>query len=122
MEIGSSEEHWQNPHTGKILAKTLLKLTKETKLFKSAVFLGGGHYNQEANKIILETEFAIGHICSKHNLQYLNKSMLHQAINRTMEKVELVILDWKGLGKYKTGIIQILENNNIKYERSKRLR
>ena len=52
-------------------------------------------------KILLNTEFAVSHVCPKYNLESLDKGMIKQAIERTYEKVEFIILDWKGLGKEK---------------------
>ena len=44
--------------------------------------------------------------------------MLKQAIEKTYEKVDFVLLDWKGLGKEKQRIKSILEELNIEYKRT----
>jgi D-tyrosyl-tRNA(Tyr) deacylase len=84
--------------------------------------LGGGHYNQEANKILEQTPFAIGHICAKHCLPGLDGALLLQAMEKTLGGARLVILDWKGLGTEKGRIVGMLEMLGIPFERSKNLR
>ena len=67
---------------------------------------------------MLKSDYAVGHICPKHNLESLDEDMLKQLIDKTLPKPEFVILDWKGLGKEKQRILELLEKNSIKYERS----
>jgi len=123
IEIGSSLSEWQDEKAGEVIAGTIEKAVgsfdfKEAeRKWKSAVLLGGGHYNQAGNKIILRTAYAIGHICPKYMLQYLNKNLINQTINKTTPIPEVVLLDWKGLGKYKKKIVDLLEKTNLKYER-----
>jgi D-aminoacyl-tRNA deacylase len=121
IEIGSNEKQWQDSKSGEIIAKTIMQIIKSNINYKASIFLGGGHYNHQANKILLNTNYAIGHICAKHSLVDMDEEMLKYTITRTSEKIDLIILDWKGLGKNKSKIIQILEKLNLKYERSKHL-
>jgi len=121
IEIGSNLTQWQDRGSGKIIADCIMKIISAEPSYKSAVFLGGGHYNHVANKILLNTDYAIGHVCAKHSLAYLDKALLKQAIEKTQEKVNLVILDWKGLGQYKQKTVDILEELSIKYERAKNM-
>ena len=39
-------------------------------------------------------------------------------MEKTYPKANFILLDWKGLGKEKQRILEILEKNNIKYERN----
>jgi len=117
IEIGSSEREWKNPESGKLIAETILKIIENKKNFKSCVVLGGGHYNQVAKKLMLNSEYAVGHICPKHSLENLNEKTLEQMIKRNDDKIELVVLDWKGLGKEKERVVKLLDKLKIKYER-----
>ena len=67
---------------------------------------------------MLKSDIAVGHICPKHNLETLDEEMLNQMLEKTLPKPEFVMLDWKGLGKEKQRILELLKNNNIKFERS----
>jgi len=118
IEIGSSIIEWNQKAPAKALCMALIRSIREYKKTKAAVMLGGGHYNHQANKIMLKSDYAIGHICSKHNLGEFDMVMLKQAIDKTVEHVEFIILDWKGLGEYKKEIMKILENSNIPYKKA----
>ena len=51
----------------------------------------------------------------------LDEKMIKQAFERSCEKVEFALLDWKGMGKEKTRIIELLEKLNIEYKRTDKL-
>ena len=42
-------------------------------------------------------------------LPYLTEEILIEAIEKTQEKVDFILLDWKGLGTEKTRIINLLK-------------
>jgi len=109
-EIGSDEAQWKRPELGKILADVIMKsILEEPASLKTAVGIGGPHYCNNFQKIQLNSDIAIGHICPKYNLENLDEEMIRQAIEKTQPKAELVLLDWKGLGKEKQRIIGIVE-------------
>ncbi len=110
IEIGSSISEWQNKKAGELIANTIVELL-EMKIpeCKTAVGIGGLHHMPSFKKIILGDEIAIGHCCPKYNLENLDKEMLAQAMNKTVPKAELVIVDWKGVGSYKEKIKEMLE-------------
>ena len=118
IEIGSSEEQWNNKEYGKMIADTIMRtLSKPIKAYKTMIALGGGHYPREFNKVLLRTDLAIGHICPKYALEFLDKAMLKQAVERNIEKVDTIILDWKGMGEHKDRIMSIIEELGLKSER-----
>ena len=86
--------------------------------YDSVFVIGGSHYNHVANKVMLKSNFAAGHICAKYNLEILDVNLIKQAMEKTVPKAKFVLLDWKGLGKNKHRIVEILEKNNIAYKRS----
>ena len=118
VEIGSTDKEWNDKQNGEIIAKTIMDaLNNQNKDYESCVVLGGGHYNQAANKIMLRTNYAVGHICPKYALEYLDEETLPQAINKTIPKPEIILVDWKGLGIHKQKITALLEKLSIRYER-----
>jgi len=122
IEIGSSLKEWKNKDSGKIIAKTIMEvLTKKIKEGKSCFLIGGSHYNQAANKIMLRTDYAVAHICPKYMLEFLDEGLLKQAIEKTVPEVSIALLDWKGLGQYKQKVVGLLEKLGIEYERTKRI-
>lgn len=121
FELGSTEKHWNDKNGAKIYVKTLMNvLHQENKSYESVFVIGGPHYNHVANKAMLNTGYAVGHICPKHNLENLDEEMLRQAMEKIIPKPKFALLDWKGLSKEKQRILKMLEKNSIKYERSDR--
>lgn len=119
IEIGSDEENWKNKEAGKIIADVVTYIVNKTqKEYQTAILIGGGHYNQMANKIMLRTDIAIGHICPKHMLESLDKELILQAMKKTVPEPKFVVLDWKGLGKQKARIVKMLEELKIEYKRT----
>jgi D-aminoacyl-tRNA deacylase len=119
IEIGSDETQWSREEPAIIIAKTIMaSLQKCNETFPTVMVLGGGHYNQLGNKVLQRTNFAVGHICAKHSLAKLDIRLLNQAIERTAEKVDCIVLDWKGLGDQKENIKKLSEESKVGFVRS----
>ncbi|MFP4424504.1 MAG: D-aminoacyl-tRNA deacylase [Candidatus Woesearchaeota archaeon] len=120
IEIGSSQEEWENKKAGKLIAETIIRLTNTPpEKRRTALVLGGGHYNETANKLIRNSELAIGHICAKFLLEGLDKIILEQAIEKNTTRADLIVLDWKGLGPHKQKVKKILSDIDIEVKRNK---
>ncbi len=121
IEIGSSLQQWQNKEAGKIIANAIINILKKENNYKTAFGIGGPHYCNNFNKIMERSDIAVGHICPKHMLQFLNKEMILQAIEKIKEKTDFVLLDWKGLGTEKARIAGLLDEMNIKHKRTNKI-
>ncbi len=122
IEIGSTEEEWGRKDAGEIIAKVVNYIVMNpTHKKKSVVVLGGGHYNQVATKLMLKTEYSVGHVCPKHILHLLDEKLLNQAVEKNGDRFEMVVLDWKGLGTEKQRIVEMLDKLGIKHERYQRI-
>ena len=120
IEIGSSEEEWKDEKAAEVIARVIKDVVNsDVKEEKVCIGLGSGHYCSNFNKILLNSDIAISHICPKHNLPFFNKRMLKEALEKTSEKVDFILLDWKGMGKEKARIITLLEDENIEYKKTK---
>lgn len=118
-EIGSTEKEWNDMNNGKIIVKTIMNSIKnQNNKYKIAVGIGGPHYCKNFNKIALRTDIAFSHICPKHHLDKLDEESIKQAIEKTIEKIDFIVLDWKGLGTEKQKIVNMLNNLNLKIERT----
>ncbi|MCF7862151.1 hypothetical protein K9M79_07990 [Candidatus Woesearchaeota archaeon] len=114
IEIGNNEEQWRDKQAAKIISKTLIDtLTQPIDLHPTVLVFGSGHYNQTANKILMKYNYSVGHICPKYALQYLTENIVQKAIDHTLEPVEMIVLDWKGMGPEKTRIVDLLEKMNL---------
>jgi len=124
IEIGTTEEEWQDIKAGEIITRTISKAIKTfnqeqaKKEWKVVVGIGSPHYTPNFNKIQLNSEYAISHIIPNYVFP-INEEMIKEAINKTEEKVSLAILDWKGMrGEERQQVIKILNNLNLKYKRT----
>jgi len=119
FELGSAEKHWNDKIGAKIYVKTLMNvLQTENKDYETVFVIGGSHYSHVGNKVLLKTNYSVGHICPKFNFENLDDDLLEQAMEKVIPKPKFVLLDWKGLGKGKQSILELLEKNNIGYKRS----
>lgn len=122
IEIGSNEKAWKDKQAGEVIAEVIETLLNwKPEKYQTAIGLGGLHHTPNFKRIILETNIALGHVCPKYNLENLYKEMIQQMIEKTKEKVNLIILDWKGLGTEKAKIKEILEDFKIKVKRTKEI-
>ncbi len=120
IEIGSSLPQWQDKEAGKVIAETIFDLLEGKMLQDRVAFgIGGLHHTPIFGKVMERKDIAFGHVCPKYMLEELDKEMIKQALDKTMEKVDLIALDWKGLGKEKERIILMLEDMKLKWEKFK---
>ena len=119
VEIGSTEEEWSDKTNEQILAKTIMDaIGNQDKDFKIAVGIGGPHYCNNLNKVALRTDIAFSHICPKYTLEKIDEGLIQQSIEKTPEKVDFFVLDWKGLGTEKQRIVDLLKNMDLEYKRT----
>ena len=122
IEIGSTEKEWSGRENGEIIAKAIINaLSNEGNSHKIAVGIGGPHYCSNFNKILLRTDIAVSHICPKYHLQDLNENLIKQSMEKTAEKVNFILLDWKGLGKEKQRILDILKNLSVEIKKTEQI-
>jgi len=122
IEIGSDAAEWNNEKAGKIIADAIANaFSGNIRGYPSYAGIGGNHYCDNFSKILRRTDMAIGHVCPKYMLPFLDEDMLLQAINRSDKELEGVILDWKGLGKEKQRIVHLLSQLGVEYLRTDRV-
>ena len=119
IEIGSSEEEWNNKETAKVVCECLIQTIQNAnkkvniKELEIAIGLGGNHYPQKFNNLILTSNVAFASIASKHNLRFINNEMLEQMRKRSIEKVTSIYIDKKGLGSEKDRILSLLSKQGL---------
>jgi len=121
IEIGSSEEQWQNQSAGEILAETIMNsFSNFNSGFKTAIGIGGTHYCPEFSKIEERTELALSHILSKYYVDEIDLNLFRQMIEKTFEPVFLVLIDWKGLiAEQRNKIISFCEELNLDWKKTR---
>jgi len=122
IEIGSTQEEWEDRRAGFILAKTIsetIKDFKENPYNEVAIGIGGPHYCPNFNKLQLNSNVAISHIIPNY-VSPLTEEMVKEAIEKTDEEVDFAVLDWKGLGRaeQRNEIVEILDKLYINHKRT----
>ncbi|MDD5699866.1 MAG: D-aminoacyl-tRNA deacylase [Candidatus Nanoarchaeia archaeon] len=121
IEIGSTDTEWTDRRAGFVIAKTIedtIKSYQESEYNEVAVAIGGPHYCPGFNKIQSNSNVAISHVISQYVLP-LSEEMLKEAIQKTEEEIDFVILDWKGIGNSaeRERILEILEHLGIPHKK-----
>jgi D-aminoacyl-tRNA deacylase len=102
VEIGSSQEQWNDRNAIATVCDSVINAMENLKRFsRVGIALGGTHYPLKFTELLNHSDFAIGSVASKYSLPYVNRSMLEQMINKSIEDVGYVLMDWKGLGTEK---------------------
>jgi D-aminoacyl-tRNA deacylase len=122
IEIGSTDMEWNDRRAAFVIAKTIsetIEIFKENPYNEVAIGIGGPHYCPNFNKIQLNSNIALSHIIPKYSLP-LKKEMILQAIEKTKEEVDFVILDYKGLGnsEQRKQVLEILEDNYLQWKKT----
>jgi len=117
-ELGSSPKEWKDPEAAEAVARGAIAAASADKVYPAVLGIGGPHYNMQFTKRALRTEIAFGHIIPKHSVGTLDAEMLRQCIVKTVEPVEKVILDWKGIkGADKQRLLSLLREIDIEVEK-----
>ena len=118
VEVGSSWRQWTNLNACEAVARSTIAAISSEPIFPTVLGIGGPHNNQHFTEISLENPIAFGHIIPKNAIEELDEDVLKQCIDRTVEKVQTAILDWKGIkSKDKGRIVELLKKNNVKIMR-----
>jgi D-aminoacyl-tRNA deacylase len=115
VELGSSEKQWADKSAAQAMCDSLLgALANGIKpCEKVGVAIGGTHYPTKFNKLLLESEFGLAAVASKHALEAIDEAMLAQMIEKSAEKVTHVVLDAKGLGSHKDRMIKMADSTGL---------
>jgi len=100
VELGSTENEWTDRRAAFIIAKTIsetIKEFKENPYNEVAIAIGGPHYCPSFNKIQLKSNIAISHIIPNYSFP-LTEEIVKEAMEKTEEEIDFILLDWKGLG------------------------
>jgi len=126
MELGSSKVEWKIDEAGMILTNAIFSTFqkyieyKEMGDQKVGLGFGGTHYAPNFHRLIRNENIAMSFICPKYYIQELNKGLIEQMVNNTLEKVDYFIIDWKGTNSEdKKHLIPLLEEFNIPIKKTK---
>ena len=118
VELGSSTKQWSDLRAAEAVAHaTITTISSFCGSKYSAVLgIGGPHYNQRFTQMALAGEAVFSHMIPKYAVQYVDAEILSQCVERTMEKVDRAILDWKGIkGAEKPKLLEALHEIELPY-------
>jgi D-aminoacyl-tRNA deacylase len=119
VELGSSPKQWRDLKAAEAVAHAAMAAVSGKQDFPAVLGVGGPHYNEKFSKLALNTEVAFGHIISKYAVQRIDAELLRQCIQRTVERVESAVFDWKGMrGADKKRLTAILNEMNVSVEKA----
>ena len=120
VEIGSSENEWQDKTAAKIVAEATAAMLRSSKQYETVLGVGGGHYAKAFTKLVLESDYAVGHILPKYGIDKIDYEMFQQAIEKNVEPVAKVLLLAEETNlKQKEKIRGFAERAGIAYEELK---
>jgi D-aminoacyl-tRNA deacylase len=120
VELGSSEPQWRDTVAAQAVAHAAMAaVTNFSSTAESAVIgIGGPHYNQKFTQITLTGEAVFGHMIPKYALANIDAEMLSQCVERTLERVSLAILDWKGIkSEDKAVVLSALQDVGLHFKK-----
>ncbi|UCG37127.1 MAG: hypothetical protein JSV64_02305 [Candidatus Bathyarchaeota archaeon] len=98
VELGSSAKQWEDMKAAKAVARAAMApILKGVERSVVVLGIGGPHYSSKFTRLATEASYAFGHMIPKYAVSQINAGIIQQCINRTLEKVEGIILDWKGI-------------------------
>ncbi len=97
IEIGSSIEQWRDERAQEAMAQSVYRLLKTLKkghipFCKPVIGIGGTHYPEKHTRLQLEQEYCYGHIFAKYTFSSLEKRVILQAVEKSIDKIEGIIL------------------------------
>ena len=118
VEVGSSPKQWRDERAAEAVAHAAMAAASKPSKYPAALGIGGLHYNAKFTRIALSKETAFGHMIPKYAISGLDLEIVEQCVERTVENVESVILDWKGIrGADKKRLTTVLGDIGVSVEK-----
>jgi D-aminoacyl-tRNA deacylase len=120
VELGSSAEQWKDEDAADAVARAAMEAISTFGSFsvRTVLGIGGPHYNSKFTSLALKNSMAFGHIIPKYAVAQTGELMLKECIKKTFEKVEAIILDWKGIkGEDKPRLRENIEKIDLPAEK-----
>lgn len=118
VELGSSSKQWKDVRAAEVVAHAAMIAVSKQSEYPTVLGIGGPHYNTKFSRVALTSEIAFGHMIPKYAIPQVGIEMIKQCVERTVEKVELAVLEWKGIrGADKGRLILALNEIGVPVEK-----
>ncbi|RLG70947.1 MAG: hypothetical protein DRO04_00835 [Candidatus Iainarchaeum archaeon] len=127
MEIGSTTKEWHNEKALKLLANAALEGIKnfyemKRDAYNVALCCGGNHYAAKFTRVLLkQNDLAYGHLIPKYHLENISIEIFREAVEKTVEGVNFVLVDRKGSNSVqREKIREFCKILNLKYRQTQK--
>jgi D-aminoacyl-tRNA deacylase len=120
VELGSSPKQWSDSKAAEAVAHAAMSaIGKFGVSEKTAVLgIGGTHYNQRFTRMAVDGEAVFGHMIPKYAVPCVDAEILRQCVEKTVEKVDCAVLDWKGIKSAdKPQLLAALQKIGLSYKK-----
>jgi len=120
VELGSSAKQWNDLSAAGVVAQAAIEAVSkfDSQEAKAVLGIGGPHYNAKFTRLALEDNVAFGHIIPKYAADVIDAEIIRQCVEKTLEDVNDVILDWKGIkGENKLPLVNMLREIGLPFEK-----
>lgn len=120
VELGSSPQQWRDLRAAEAVAHAAMSAIGKFGVSekKAVLGIGGTHYNERFTRMALDGEVIFGHIIPKYAVSTVDADMLRQCIEKTLEKVDYAVLDWKGIKSAdKPQLLAALQKIGLSYKK-----
>jgi len=120
VELGSSPQQWSDLRAAEAVANAAMEAIADFSAATNTAVLGigGTHYNQRFTLMALMGEAIFGHMIPKYAVNLVDGEMLTQCREKTLEKVSLAVLDWKGIkSEDKPHLLSALEAAGLPFKK-----
>ncbi len=119
IEIGSSEEQWNNDRYCSGIAEVITKLVKDADRIvstkeESAIGFSRSHYVPLISQYITKNKIGIGHICPEYSMEHLNDNIIEQMIKRTIPQPTLALIEHDIKPRYKEKIMNLCKEKGLR--------
>ncbi len=120
VELGSSPPQWSDHVAAEAVAHSAMTAIAnfEAPTTSAVLGIGGTHYNQQFTLMALMGAATFGHMIPKYAVSAIDADIVKQCVERTLEKVPLALLDWKGIkSEDKPSLLAALESAGLPYKK-----
>ena len=118
VELGSSPKQWMDLEAAEVVAHAAMAAASKNSRYLTRLGIGGPHYNRKFTRMALNNEIAFGHMIPKYAIPYVDLEILKSCVERTLEKVDAAVIEWKGIsGSDRGRILNMLKEIGLPIER-----
>ena len=118
VELGSSPKQWNDGEAANVVAEAAVAAISYCTSSSAVLGIGGPHYNKKFTNLALTGQKTFGHMIPKYLLGDVDSITIQQCVEKTLEPVNSVILDWKGIrGEDKPKLIDAIDTLGLESER-----